>query len=149
MLQAKMGTTIISLKKTKIMMIQGRKEWSQDLGRTMKKLDLLKDIKRKQVDKKKVKKEDGKEGEEGTAGETDGGAATNEGDEQNDDEKFLDEDTGSVASSTKSLMKHLRMLRNALYENYSPPSITKSKVLCQNRVRNANSNYYRVVCLCP
>lgn len=35
---------------------------------------------------------------------------------------------GSVASSTKSLMKHLRMLRNALYENYSPSSIRNLKV---------------------
>lgn len=32
-----------------------------------------------------------------------------------------------MASSTKSLMKHLRMLRNALYENYSPPSIRNLK----------------------
>lgn len=40
----------------------------------------------------------------------------------------MEEDTGSVASSTKSLMKHLRMLRNALYENYSPPSIRNLKV---------------------
>jgi hypothetical protein len=40
----------------------------------------------------------------------------------------MEEDTGSVASSTKSLMKHLRMLRNALYENYSPPSIRNLKL---------------------
>ena len=38
------------------------------------------------------------------------------------------DDTGSVASSTKSLMKHLRLLRNALYENYSPPSIRNLKL---------------------
>ena len=48
--------------------------------------------------------------------------------EKNEDEKFLDEDTGSVASSTKSLAKHLRMLRNALYENYLPPSINNLKI---------------------
>ena len=39
----------------------------------------------------------------------------------------MEEDTGSVASTTKSLMKHLRMLRNALYEDYSPPSIRNLK----------------------
>jgi hypothetical protein len=48
-------------------------------------------------------------------------------DEAAEDHKFMDEDTGSVASSTKSLMKHLRMLRNALYENYAPPSISNLK----------------------
>jgi hypothetical protein len=46
---------------------------------------------------------------------------------EGEDGKFLEEDVGSVASSTKSLMKHLRMLRNALYENYSPPSIRNLK----------------------
>lgn len=87
-------------------------------------LDLLKDIRKKQNDnKKKAKKEEGKEGEEGEPGESTNDGATDEGEE----EKFLDEDTGSVASSTKSLMKHLRMLRNALYENYSPPSIRNLK----------------------
>lgn len=40
----------------------------------------------------------------------------------------MEEDTGSVASSTKSLAKHLRMLRNALYENYLPPSINNLKI---------------------
>ena len=34
--------------------------------------------------------------------------------------KLQVEDTGSVASDTKTLMRHLRILRNALYENYSP-----------------------------
>ena len=48
--------------------------------------------------------------------------------EKAEDEKFLEEDTGSVASSTKSLAKHLRMLRNALYENYLPPSINNLKI---------------------
>ena len=33
-----------------------------------------------------------------------------------------------MASSTKSLAKHLRMLRNALYENYLPPSINNLKI---------------------
>jgi hypothetical protein len=40
----------------------------------------------------------------------------------------MEEDTGSVASSTKSLAKHLRMLRNALYENYLPPSVNNLKI---------------------
>jgi hypothetical protein len=86
------------------------------------KLDILKDIKRKQNNDKK-KKKDEKEGEEGDSK----GEGTDGGNEEKDEEKFLDEDTGSVASSTKSLMKHLRMLRNALYENYSPPSIRNLK----------------------
>jgi hypothetical protein len=79
-----------------------------------------------------VVKEEKKEGEEeGDDKEekkdtTDG--ATTGGPTEEDEEKFMDEDTGSVASSTKSLMKHLRMLRNALYENYSPPSIRNLKV---------------------
>ena len=98
-------------------------------------LDLLKDIRKKQIDQKKkhVKKEDGKEGDEdkdvggavgGASGESTGDGS---GNDDNDDEKFLEEDMGSVASSTKSLMKHLRMLRNALYENYSPSSIRNLK----------------------
>lgn len=90
------------------------------------KLDLLKDMRKKQNDKKKTKKnEEGKEGtdEEG-AGDT-----TNEGTEiEERDEHMLEEDNGSVVSSTKSLMKHLRMLRNALYENYSPPAIRNLKL---------------------
>jgi hypothetical protein len=100
------------------------------------KLDLLKDIRKKQIDLKKktnIKKEDGKDGEDTAGGDgTNGGnsgESTGEGtaEGEGEDEKFLEEDTGSVASSTKSLMKHLRMLRNALYENYSPPSITNLK----------------------
>ena len=59
-------------------------------------------------------------------GETAAGGSTAE--EKTEDEKFLEEDTGSVASSTKSLAKHLRMLRNALYENYLPPSINNLKI---------------------
>lgn len=81
------------------------------------------------------KKKEVVEGAEGTAaGESAGEAdATNDTagttqEEKNEDEKFLDEDTGSVASSTKSLAKHLRMLRNALYENYLPPSINNLKI---------------------
>ena len=58
-------------------------------------------------------------------GETPGGPTA---DEKAEDEKFLEEDTGSVASSTKSIEKHLRMLRNALYENYVPPSINNLKI---------------------
>lgn len=87
-------------------------------------LVFLKEEMRKKNDKQaKKKKEEGKEGEEtGEAGES-----TAEGTEEGEDEKFVEEDTGSVASSTKSLMKHLRMLRNALYENYSPPSIRNLK----------------------
>lgn len=91
-------------------------------------LDLLKDIRKKQIDLKKKnisKKEDGKDGDEG--GETTGETTAEGSAEEGEDEKFLEEDTGSVASSTKSLMKHLRMLRNALYENYSPPSIRNLK----------------------
>ena len=38
------------------------------------------------------------------------------------------DDTGSVVSSKKSLMKHLRALRNAVYEHYSPPSIRNLKI---------------------
>ena len=77
-------------------------------------------MRKQQVGDKTVKKnEDVKEGEE-VAGEV--GEKTQEGAHE-EDEKFLDEDNGSVASSTKSLLNHLRMLRNALYENYSPPSI--------------------------
>ena len=62
----------------------------------------------------------------GAEGETPVGGPTPE--EKAEDEKFLEEDTGSVASSTKSLAKHLRMLRNALYENYLPPSINNLKI---------------------
>ena len=62
---------------------------------------------------------------EAAAGETPVGPNA---DEKAEDEKFLEEDTGSVASSTKSLAKHLRMLRNALYENYLPPSINNLKI---------------------
>jgi hypothetical protein len=58
-------------------------------------------------------------------GETPGGPTA---EEKAEDEKFLEEDTGSVASSTKSIEKHLRMLRNALYENYVPPSINNLKI---------------------
>jgi len=66
----------------------------------------------------------------GEGAETDGtnDTAGPTADEKTEDEKFLDEDTGSVASSTKSLAKHLRMLRNALYENYLPPSINNLKI---------------------
>ena len=77
------------------------------------------------------KKEGGEEGAKGegaveaNAGGTSGGI---EGAENPEDEKFLEEDMGSVASSTKSLLKHLRMLRNALYENYSPPSVRNLKL---------------------
>lgn len=39
----------------------------------------------------------------------------------------LVEDTGSVTSDTKTLMRHLRVLRYALYENYSPQSILNLK----------------------
>jgi hypothetical protein len=60
-----------------------------------------------------------------SAGETPAGPTA---DEKAEDEKFLEEDTGSVASSTNSLAKHLRMLRNALYENYLPPSINNLKI---------------------
>lgn len=74
--------------------------------------------------KAQPKKEDGKEGEEATEAD---GKTTNEATTEEEDEKFMDEDTGSVASSTKSLMKHLRMLRNALYENYSPSAIRNLK----------------------
>lgn len=94
-------------------------------------LDLLKDIRKKQADTKKktiVKKEEGgKEGEEG-AGEGNGESTGESSAEDGEEEKLFEEDTGSVASSTKSLMKHLRMLRNALYENYSPPSIRNLKM---------------------
>lgn len=62
---------------------------------------------------------------EAAAGETPVGPSA---DEKAEDEKFLEEDTGSVESSTKSLAKHLRMLRNALYENYLPPSINNLKI---------------------
>lgn len=69
--------------------------------------------------------EDGK----AEAGETpEGPEGGKSAQEKEEDEKFLDEDTGSVASSTKSLAKHLRMLRNALYENYLPPSINNLKI---------------------
>ena len=97
-------------------------------------LMFLKEEMRKKNDKQKKKKEGAaaegvpKEGEE--AGATAGGEAgetTAEGTDE-EDEKFVEEDTGSVASSTKSLMKHLRMLRNALYENYSPPSVRNLKM---------------------
>ena len=99
-------------------------------------LDFLKDLRKKQVTnnaKKKKKDGDSKDGDapegtaEGTGEKTDDTAG--EGiDLTAEEEKFMEEDTGSVASSTKSLMKHLRMLRNALYENYSPPSIRNLKM---------------------
>lgn len=93
-------------------------------------LDLLKDIRRKQQDtKKKVAKKDegAKEGEE-AGGEGTGESTGDTSAEDAEEEKLFEDDTGSVASSTKSLMKHLRMLRNALYENYSPPSIRNLKM---------------------
>jgi len=87
--------------------------------------DLFKGIKKAQIAKKtKAKGEDGKE-EDGEGGE---GGNTADGTDEEEDAQFMDQDTGSVASSTKSLMKHLRMLRNALYENYSPPSISNLKL---------------------
>jgi hypothetical protein len=100
---------------------------------------LLKDIRKKQNEVKKRKvvpaagaKEEVKEGEEEGGSseekkESTEGTATG-GPTEEEEEKFMDEDTGSVASSTKSLMKHLRMLRSALYENYSPSSIRNLKV---------------------
>lgn len=110
------------------------------------KADLLKDMRfiQDQQQKKgagpKAPPKKRKEGEpEGAAeGETPGGEAAphaptppGEGgpsaEEKAEDEKFLEEDTGSVASSTKSIEKHLRMLRNALFENYEPPSISNLK----------------------
>ncbi len=36
-----------------------------------------------------------------------------------------DDDVGSVASGTKSLLKHLRALRKAVYESYCPRSVTQ------------------------
>lgn len=105
------------------------------------KIDLLKGIReQKKIIVPKIVKKDKKPGEgtddgspadgttpgEGTAeGEIPAGPST---DEKAEDEKFMEEDTGSVASSTKSLAKHLRMLRNALYENYLPPSINNLKI---------------------
>lgn len=110
------------------------------------KADLLKDMRfiQDQQQKKgagpKAPPKKRKEGEpEGAAeGETPNGEAAphaptppGEGgpsaEEKAEDEKFLEEDTGSVASSTKSIEKHLRMLRNALFENYEPPSISNLK----------------------
>jgi hypothetical protein len=93
-------------------------------------LDLLKEMRKKQNDKKKNKpKNDGEGKEGGTDGEEGNGESTNEGtDHEEHDEHMMEEDNGSVVSSTKSLMKHLRMLRNALYENYSPPSIRNLKL---------------------
>jgi hypothetical protein len=79
----------------------------------------------------KLQTPDGEEGPTAeTPGETDGGETPGgpTADEKAEDEKFLEEDTGSVASSTKSLAKHLRMLRNALYENYLPQSINNLKI---------------------
>lgn len=103
--------------------------------------NLLNDMRMIQEQKKAIakvvpkKKKEG-EGEGGapagneSGGDTEGTADTAgpSAEEKNEDEKFLDEDTGSVASSTKSLAKHLRMLRNALYENYLPPSINNLKI---------------------
>ena len=37
----------------------------------------------------------------------------------------VDDDCGSVASNTKSLLKHLRALRKAVYEQYCPRSVTQ------------------------
>ena len=100
------------------------------------KFDLLKDIRKGKNDIKKkptgaIKKgEDGKEGAdggEGATGEIEIVGDTPEGEGDGEEGKFMEEDTGSVASSTKSLMKHLRMLRNALYENYAPSSILNLK----------------------
>jgi len=91
----------------------------------------------KPVAKKKKDGEPDAPAEGEAAGETPGAAAPTPGgetpggptaEEKAEDEKFLEEDTGSVASSTKSIEKHLRMLRNALYENYVPPSINNLKI---------------------
>ena len=40
-------------------------------------------------------------------------------------ENAQDDDVGSVASGTKSLLKHLRALRKAVYEQYCPRSVTQ------------------------
>ncbi|MDR3549596.1 MAG: hypothetical protein P4M11_15230 [Candidatus Pacebacteria bacterium] len=40
-------------------------------------------------------------------------------------ENTPDDDVGSVASGTKSLLKHLRALRKAVYEQYCPRSVTQ------------------------
>lgn len=45
--------------------------------------------------------------------------------------KFVVEDGGSVTSDSKSLLSQLRILRNALYENYSPQSIQNLKYSAQ------------------
>ncbi len=89
--------------------------------------------KEKKVDGSAPPTEGNESAEGGTPGETPaegdipiGGGPTAE--EKAEDEKFMEEDTGSVASSTKSLAKHLRMLRNALYENYLPPSVNNLKI---------------------
>ena len=91
------------------------------------KINIFKDIKKNlikdNIKKQKHdgdKKENGKEEEKDQEGKEGGSEATKEGGLGGDpeDEKFLEEDTGSVASSTNDILKHLRMLRNALYENY-------------------------------
>ena len=109
------------------------------------KVDLLKGIRdqKKIIIPKIVKGKEKKAEGQATEGDSDAAAtpgetpaATPEGEtpggptaeEKAEDEKFMEEDTGSVASSTKSLAKHLRMLRNALYENYLPPSINNLKI---------------------
>ncbi len=43
----------------------------------------------------------------------------------------LDDDVGSVASRTKSLMKHIRALRNAVYEQYCPRSVQQLKYVAR------------------
>jgi PAS domain S-box-containing protein len=44
---------------------------------------------------------------------------------------FNADEAGSVASNTKSLLKHIRSLRNAMYEKYSPRSVRQLKFSAQ------------------
>lgn len=45
--------------------------------------------------------------------------------------KFIVDDGGSVTSDSKSLLSQLRVLRNALYDNYSPQSIQNLRYSAQ------------------
>jgi len=56
---------------------------------------------------------------EGEAGKAEQSTNDDLAKQENSSLKLI-EDTGSITSDTKTLIRHLRVLRNAVYENYSP-----------------------------
>jgi len=74
-------------------------------------------------------KQGGNEEKKEAKAPAEGGAATPEAKKDAPKEKKIadnpEDDVGSVASNTKSLLKHLRALRKAVYEQYCPRSVVQ------------------------